>query len=199
VEDGKVTARAPAGTSCQRCNTVLKKPCELPGTADLREKVEDRKVELAEARKRKPEVKKEPEVKKVVRGGSEASGSKRKQVEVELPPRKKAKMVAGVEAVAVVEAEAEMTEGEYRTQKLKVLGRMARAVEKLEHGMEDIRLEVQVQNFLLQRYIATREGPLANLSLPTQEELWADEPTASEWEETEKESEEEADEGAEEK
>jgi len=36
VEAGRVTARAPTGTSCQRCNTSLHRPCDLPGTTDLR-------------------------------------------------------------------------------------------------------------------------------------------------------------------
>jgi len=43
VEAGKVTARAPTGTSCQRCNTSLHRPCDLPGTADLWAKVNKRR------------------------------------------------------------------------------------------------------------------------------------------------------------
>ena len=43
AEEGKVTAHAPTGTSCERCNTSLKRTCELPGTADLREKVNEKK------------------------------------------------------------------------------------------------------------------------------------------------------------
>ena len=31
VEVGRVTARAPTGTSCLRCNTSLHRPCDLPG------------------------------------------------------------------------------------------------------------------------------------------------------------------------
>ena len=194
VAAGRVTARAPAGTSCDRCNTVLKKPCDLPGTADLREKVAQRKAELAEGKKGKAEGKKEPaEVKKrEVRGGSEASGSKRKAVEVEMPPRKKAKHGE--------EVEKEMSEGEYRKRLLSVLGRVASGVEKmgkLERRVDAIHLDLQLQNVLLQRLVATQEGLVAKGKMPVQEWGWEDEPDVSA-EETEEESEEGSEEGSEE-
>ena len=52
MEAGKVTARAPTGTSCKRCNTVLKRPCLFPGTANLREAVNKKKAELAAKKKK---------------------------------------------------------------------------------------------------------------------------------------------------
>jgi hypothetical protein len=106
VEAGQVTARAPSGTSCERCNMILKKPCDFPGTADLQEKMVVRRAELAEERKK---VKKETaEVKTgAVAGGSGASGSKRKAGAVELPPAKKKRAT-----------EPEVTEGEFRTRML---------------------------------------------------------------------------------
>ena len=89
VEAGQVTARAPTGTLCQRCNTSLHRPCDLPGTRDLRKKVNAKKAELA-AEKAKADTEKEAaggEEVKVAGGlkqkGTEetraASGSKRRR------------------------------------------------------------------------------------------------------------------------
>ena len=93
----------------------MKKPCEFPGTADLREAVAQRKVEMAEEKKKKKlEGKMKAEVKKGgVRGGSEASGSKQKasSVEVVMPPWKK------------VRQDAEMTEGQFCASVAATLGR----------------------------------------------------------------------------
>jgi hypothetical protein len=59
VKEGKVTACAPTGTSCERCNTSLKRTCELPETTDLWEKVNEKKAELAAWKKKADAEKKE--------------------------------------------------------------------------------------------------------------------------------------------
>ncbi len=165
VQAGKVTARAPAGTSCERCHDFLKKPCEFPGTADLREAVAQRKAEIAEEKKKKTvEGKTKAEVKKGgVRGGSEASGSKRKasSVEVVMPPRKK------------VRQNAEMTEGQFRASVAATLGRVAVAAERTATQLDSVRLSLHLQNMLLQRFVATQEGAAAATGqLPT--ESWSE-------------------------
>ena len=94
VEAGKATARAPTGTSCKRCNTALKRPCHFPGTADLREAVNEKKAELAAKKKKAEEEKKKTE--KGAAGGSKrkvadegVAGPSRKKVVVEVESRKK--------------------------------------------------------------------------------------------------------------
>jgi hypothetical protein len=152
VEAGQVTARAPSGTSCERCNRVLKKPCDFLGTTDLREKIAEQKAELAEEKKK---VKKETaEAKKGgIAGGSGASSSKQKTVAVELPPAKKKK----------VAAEPEVTEGEFRTWMLAAAERVANVVEFIHH-------DLQLHTVLLQWNVAMKEAVVAWGDLPR--ETW---------------------------
>jgi hypothetical protein len=153
VEAGRVTARAPSGTSCERCNTILKKPCDFLGTADLREKMAVRRAELAEERKK---VKKETAEMKTgaVAGGSGASGSKRKAGAVELPPAKKKRAT-----------EPEVTEGEFRTRMLAAAERVADAVEFIHH-------DLQLHTVLLQRSVAMKEAVAARGDLPRETWVW---------------------------
>jgi hypothetical protein len=155
VEAGRVMARAPSGTSCERCNTILKKPCNFLGTADLREKMAVRRAELAEERK-KVKVKKETaEVKTgAVAGGSGASGSKRKAGVVELPPAKKKRAT-----------EPEVTEGEFRTRMLATAERLADAVEFIHH-------DLQLHTMLLQRNVAMKEAVAPWGDLPWETWVW---------------------------
>ena len=153
VEAGRVTVRAPSGTSCERCHTFLKKPCEFLGTADLREKVAQKKAELAEAKKGKaPEVKKSAEAEE--RSEPVASGSKRTRaaVEVVMPPRKRARVELP-----------ELTEGQFRAQLIALLGRVADGVEvvgKRAAEMEEIRRQMSLQTTLLHRLVSAREGEM---------------------------------------
>ena len=165
IDAGKVTARAPAGTSCERCHDFLKKQCEFPGTADLRKAVAQRKAEIAEGKeKKRAEGKKKAEAKKGgVRGGSEASGSKRKapSVEVVMPPRKKTKQ------------EAELTEGQFRASVAATLGRVAAASERTATHLDSVRMSLHLQNMLLQLFVATQEREAAATGqLPT--ESWSE-------------------------
>jgi len=77
VKAGRVTARAPTGTSCLRCNMSLHRLCDLPRTADLWEKVNAKRAMLATEKTKAEAEKKSAEVeeKKV------ASGSKQKSTE----------------------------------------------------------------------------------------------------------------------
>ena len=166
IDAGKVTARAPAGTSCERCHNFLKKQCEFPGTADLRKAVAQRKAEIAEWKEKKRlEGQKKAEVKKGgVRGGSEASGSKWKapSVEVLMPPRKKTKQ------------EAEMTEGQFRASVAATLGRVAVASEQTATHLDSVQMSLHLQNMLLQRFVATQESEAAATGqLPTESWLEA--------------------------
>ena len=75
VEAGRVTARAPTSTSCLRCNTSLHRLCDLPRTADLREKVNAKRVMLATERTKNEAEKKSAEVEEE----KFASGSSRRR------------------------------------------------------------------------------------------------------------------------
>ena len=68
---------------------------------------------------------------------------------------------------------------------------------KLERRVDAIHLDLQLQNVLLQRLVATQEGVVAKGKMPVQEWAWEDEPNVSA-EETEEESEEGSEEGSEE-
>jgi hypothetical protein len=159
----------------------LKKPCDFPGTADLREKVAERKAELAEEKKK---MKKETaEVKTgAVASGSGASGSKQKGGVVEQPPAKKKKV-----------AELEVTEGEFRTQMLAAAVRIADAVEWIHH-------DLQLHTMLLQWNVVMKEAVAAWGDLLRETWVWGwragtempDED--GEWLEAEEESEEESEE-----
>jgi len=120
VEAGRVTARAPTGTSCLRCNTSLHRPCDLPGTHDLWKKVNARKAEIA-TEKAKAAAGGE-EVK--VAGGSKrkgteepqaASRSKRRRVVVEVEPRNKPQ---------------ELTEGEFHLRVVELMGMLVDEVKE---------------------------------------------------------------------
>jgi hypothetical protein len=153
VEAGRVTAWAPLGTSCERCNTILKKLCDFPGTADLREKMAVRRAELAEERKK---VKKETAEMKtgVVAGGSGASGSKRKAGAVELPPAKKKRAT-----------EPEVMEGEFCTRMLAAAERVADVVEFIHH-------DLQLHTVLLQWSVVMKEAVAAWGDLPRETWVW---------------------------
>jgi len=156
VEAGRVTARAPTGTSCQRCNTSLHRPCDLPGTADLQKKVNERKAEIA-AKKAKEEAEKEiveVEVEKVASGSKRkvaeetgvARGSKRRKVTVEVDLRKK-------------KSTKELTEGEFRLRMVELMGMLVGEVEEINQG-------ITLSNVLRQRSLALREGLAAEGRLP---------------------------------
>jgi len=202
VEAGRVTTRAPTGTSCQRCNTSLHRPCDLPGTADLRKKVNERKAEIA-AKKAKAEAEKElaeVEVEKVASGlkrkaaeeTGAASGSKRRKVTVEVDPRKK-------------KSTKELTEGEFCLRMVELMGMLVGEAEEINQG-------ITLSNILRQRSLALWEGLAAEGRLPLEpwvvdgevkgyfglEKEWAEEEMLSEEEEEEPEAEAGDDEGEEE-
>jgi len=113
-----VTARAPTSTSCQRCNTSLHRPCDLPGTADLRAKVNKRKAEVAAE-------KAEAEAKKKATGGEEekaASGSKWKSTEETGATSGSKWRKVVVEVDARKKKAKELTEGEFCQQVVELLG-----------------------------------------------------------------------------
>jgi len=156
VEEGKVTARAPTGTSCERCNVSLKRTCELPGTADLRERVKEKKAELA-AKKQKAEGEKKTEA----AGGSKrkaadegVAGPSRKKAAVEVKVRKEAKKAAE-------EEEEEMTAGEYRSAVVELLGQLVEEVAGVQRG-------IALHNVLQHRMLSVREGAAATGSLPVE-------------------------------
>ena len=113
VKEGKVTACAPTGTSCERCNTSLKRTCELPGTADLREKVNQKKAELAAQKKKADAEKKEGgetkapgRLKRKAADDRGSAGPSRKRLYVEVELQKKVR-------TAEEDEKEELTEGEY--------------------------------------------------------------------------------------
>ena len=203
VEAGQVTAHAPTGTSCERCNTVLHRTCDLPGAADLREKVNEKKAEVA-AKKAEAEAKKkesaEVEVEKMASGSKQkvveeteaASGSKRRKITVEVDPRKK-------------KPTKEMTEGEFRLRMVELMGMLVGEVEEINQG-------ITLSNVLRQRSLALQEGLAAEGRLPLEpwevdggvvgyfglEKEWAEEEMESEEEEKEAEAGDEEGEGEEE-
>jgi len=202
IEAGRVTARAPMGTSCLRCNTSLHRPCDLPGTRDLRKKVNAKKAEIA-AEKAKADTGKEAaggEEVKVAGGlkwkGTEekqaTSGSKRRRVVVEVEPRNKPH---------------KLTEGEFRLQVVELMGMLVDEVKGVRHGLS-------LHN-VLQRSLCAREGLVPQGDLPVEtfvydgrvwvwgtETEWVagetDEESSEEEEEEDDEGEEEDDEGEEE-
>jgi hypothetical protein len=142
-----------SGTSCERCNTVLKKLCNFPGTTDLRGKTAEQKAELAEEKKRGK--KETAETKGVVAGGLEVSGSKRKGVAVELPLAKKKK----------VTPTPEVTEGEFCRRMLAAAERVAVVVEFIHH-------DLQLHTVLLQQNVAMKEVAAAQGDLPREPWVW---------------------------
>jgi len=157
-----VTARAPTGTSCQRCNTSLHRPCDLLGTADLQKKVNERKVEIA-TKKAKAEAEKElaeVEVEKVASGSKRkaaeetgaASGSKRRKVTVEVDLRKK-------------KTTKELTEGEFRLRVVELMGMLVGEAEEINQG-------ITLSNVLRQRSLALWEGLAAEGRLPSSRGWW---------------------------
>jgi len=156
VRAGKVTAQAPTGTLCQRCNTSLHRPCDLPGTADLWKKVNERKAEIA-AKKAKAEAEKESvevEVERVASGSKRkaaeetgaASGSKQRKVTVEVDPWKK-------------KTTKELTEGEFRLRVVELMGMLMGEAEEINQG-------ITLSNVLQQQSLALWEGLAAEGRLP---------------------------------
>jgi len=203
VKVGRVTARAPTGTSCQRCNTSLHWPCDLLGTADLWKKVNEKRAEIA-AKKAKAEAEEksaEVEVEKVASGLKRkvaeemgaASGSKRRKVTVEVVGQKKKVK--------------ELTEGEFRLRVVELMGMLVGEAEEINQG-------IALANVLWQRSLALWEGLVAEGRVPPEpwvvdgevqgyfglEKEWAEEETSMEEEsgvedDGEEEEEEEAEEG----
>jgi len=188
----------------------LKKPCNLLGTADLWEKVNEKKAELAAKKKKAEAEKKKGEVKKVVGGSKRKAtddggevGPSRKKVVVEIPARKKKIRVVEVaeeEEEEEEEEEKELTEGEYRAAVVKLLG-------QLVEEANGINRSVALHNVLQQRSLAVREKLAARGGLPAEpwvydgrvrgfyglEEEWVGDETDEEEETEDEEEEEEAD------
>ena len=137
--------------------------CELPGTADLREKVNEKKAELA-TRKKKADAEKKEGGEMKAPGGSKrkaaddggSAGPSRKRLYVEVEPRKKTRTAEEYE-------KEELTEGEYRAAVVRLLGQLVEEANGINRG-------VVLHNVLQQRSLAARERLAARGNLPA--ELW---------------------------
>jgi hypothetical protein len=132
-----VTAQALVGTSCKRCTTFLKKPCDLPGTTDLWERVNEKKVALA-AKKAKG-LKKEESVagglkQKASEDGEAAVSPSRKVVVVEMELQKK--KMKKVEVVELEDdEEEELSVGVYHHRVVELLQELVQEVVGMQQSL----------------------------------------------------------------